>query len=178
MKPHVYIFRGAPASGKGAIVPEIAKLLSKPVALIEQDKLRWGFHLIGRAVGEIGPEEHRFAYENTRLLYERYLKAGVYNIILEGLFTWDDEYSPEGSAKELLELAKQHGFETTSIVLTADKEDLLRRNSTRTYSVPAKEFEKLYNGVQQKFDTNEIIIDTTNESSDATIAKLKSLLSL
>lgn len=178
MKPHVYIFRGAPASGKGEIVPEIAKMLPKPVALIEQDKLRWGFHLIGRSADEIESSEHRFAYENTRLLYERYLEAGIYNIVLEGLFTWDDEQSNEGSAKELLDLAKQHGLEATSIVLTADKEELLRRNNMRPYSVPAEEFETLYNSVYQKQDGSEIIIDSTSNSIEETIAKLKLLLAL
>jgi predicted kinase len=178
MKPHVYIFRGAPASGKGTIAPEIAKLLPKPVALIEQDKLRWGFHLIGRSVGDIDPKEHRFANENTLLLYGRYLEAGIYNIVLEGLFTWDDEQSSEGSAKELLNLANQHGFEATSIVLIADKEELLRRNDMRSYTVPADEFEALYNSVYQKQDASEIIIDSTSKSFAETVAKLKLLLAL
>ncbi len=52
MKPTVYIFRGAPASGKGTVVPKFCELLPKPVALISQDVLRWGFHRIGRPVGE------------------------------------------------------------------------------------------------------------------------------
>ena len=178
MKPHVYIFRGAPASGKGTIVPEFARLLQKPVALIEQDKLRWGIHLIGRSVGDIGPDEHRFAYENTLLLYERYLETGKYTIVIEGLFTWDDRDASEGSVKELLDLAKKHGFDTTSIVLTADKEELIRRNGARTHVVPAEEFEALYNGVYQKQDTSEIIIDSTNKSLEETIAKLKQFIEI
>lgn len=178
MKPKVYIFRGAPASGKGTIVPEFAKLLSKPVALIEQDKLRWGFHLIGRSVADIDPEEHRFAYENTVLLYERYLATGRYNIVVESLFTWDDELSSEGSVKRLLKLASQHGVEATSIVLTADKEELLERNSKRPYSVPTEEFDTLYDGVHRKLDGREIIVDTTDESPEETLAKLRLLLSL
>lgn len=178
MKPKVYIFRGAPASGKGTVVPEFTKLLSKPVALIEQDKLRWGFHLIGRSIDDINPREHRFAYENMALLYERYLNAEIYNVVVEGLFTWDDAHSNEGGVKQLLDLASQYGFEATSIVLTADKEELTKRNNERPYSVPTEEFNALYNGVHQKFDASEIIIDTTGESVEKTIAKLRLRLSL
>lgn len=175
MKSKVYIFRGAPASGKGTIAPEFAKLLPQPVALIEQDKFRWGFHLVGRSIGDIEPKEHRFAYENTVSLYERYLEDKTYTIVIEGLFTWDDVHSNEGNAKQLLNIANQHGFEATSIVLTADKEELVKRNSKRPYSVPNEEFEALYNGVYQKIDTSEIVIDTTGESVTETLAKLKSL---
>ncbi|QQS19587.1 AAA family ATPase [Candidatus Saccharibacteria bacterium] len=178
MMQKVLIFRGAPASGKSTIVPEIAKLLTKPVVLIEEDKFRWGFHIIGRSVSEVGSDEHRFAYENTRMLYERYLEVGMYSIVLEGLFTWNNKSSPEGSAKELVDLAEQHGFEAISIVLTAEKEELRRRNTMREYTVPAKEFEELYNGVHQELNSSEIIIDTTNESTEETIARLKLLLSL
>lgn len=178
MKPRVYIFRGAPASGKGTVVPKFAKLLPKPVAIIEQDKLRWGFHLIGRSVGDINTEEHRFAYENTVLLYERYLESGRYNIVVEGLFTWDDEQSSEGNMKQLLDLASQHGLEATSIVLTADREELLGRNRKRQYSVPGEEFDALYDGVYNKLDASEVVVDTTGEYPEETLAKLRLLLSL
>ncbi len=61
MKPIVYIFRGAPATGKDTVIPEFCKLLPKPVALISQDVLRWGFHLIGRTVSEVTDDEHILA---------------------------------------------------------------------------------------------------------------------
>jgi predicted kinase len=176
MKPHVYIFRGAPASGKGALVPEFAKSLPKPVVLIELDKLRWGFHLIGRSVDDITSEEHRMAYENTILLYERYLKSGKYTIVVEGLFTWNNEQSNEGSATQLLKLASENGFGASSIVLTADKNELTRRNNERPYSVPKGEFETLYDGVYGTVDHSEIVIDSTGESLEETIVKLKRIL--
>jgi len=177
MKPKVYIFRGAPASGKGTIVPKFAKLLPKPVVLIEQDKLRWGFHLIGRNISDVTPEEHRMAYENTVLLYERYLKSGKYTVVLEGLFTWSDKNSNEGNAKELLELAAKNGFEAISIVLTAEKQQLLERNNNREHSVPPGEFEELYHGVYDEIDEKEIVIDSTMKSINETLAELKNRLS-
>ena len=176
MKPKVYIFRGAPASGKGTVVPEFAKLLPKPVALIEQDKLRWGFHLIGRSVSEVTPDEHRMAYENTVLLYERYLKSGKYTVVVEGLFTWDDEMSNEGNVKQLLDLAIINGFDAVSVVLTADKEHLLERNANREYSVPDDEFEKLYQAIYDKIDANEIVVDSTDKTVAETLAILKNEL--
>lgn len=177
MKPHVYVFRGAPASGKGSIASEFATLLPKPVALIEQDKLRWGIHLIGRSVEEITPEEHRMAYENTLLLYERYLKSGKYTIVVEGLFTWDASRSDQGSAKEFLELARENGFEAISIVLTADKEVLMKRNIERpSYTTPEEEFNNLYEGVYGTIDENEVVIDSTSDTQVETIAKLRHLI--
>jgi predicted kinase len=164
MKPTVYIFRGAAASGKGTLVPVLAEQLPKPVALIEQDKLRWGFHLIGREIPDISEEEHRMAYENTRLLYEQYLKKGNYTIVLEGLFTWDDTESSLGNAKELLALAKQYGFEAKSLVLAAKKEVLWQRNIAREYSVPEAEFEELFKRVYETVDDSEILIDTSDST--------------
>lgn len=172
MKPKVYIFRGAPASGKGTVVPEFAKLLPKPVTLIEQDTLRWGFHLIGRGIEEITSEEHKMAYENTVILYERYLKNGKYTIVLEGLFTWDNELSSEGSAKQLLSLAREYNFEAVSIFLKANKNELRERNKRRAYTVPDEEFEMLYNGVYGKVDSSEIVLDSTDKSPEETIKEL------
>jgi predicted kinase len=178
MKPHIYIFRGAPASGKGTIVPEFAKLLPKPVALIEQDKLRWGIHLIGRSIQEITAEEHRMAYENTLFLYERYLKSGKYTIVVEGLFTWDNDQSDQGAAKRFLELARENGFDTTSIVLAADKDILMKRNLERpSYTTPGEEFENLYDGVYGTIDESEVVIDSTNDTQEETVAKLQLLIS-
>jgi predicted kinase len=177
MKPHVYIFRGAPASGKGTIAAEFAKLLPKPVALIEQDKLRWGIHLIGRSVQDVKSEEHRMAFENTLFLYERYLKSGKYSIVVEGLFTWNNEGSDQGSAVKFLELAKENGFEATSIVLRADKATLHNRNLQRkSYTTPEDEFNMLYDGVYATIDDSELVVDSTNDSSEETINKLRQLI--
>lgn len=177
-KPKVYIFRGAPASGKGTLVPEFAKTLPKPVALIEQDKLRWGIHLIGREVTDITSEEHRMAYENTLALYERYLKVGRYTIVVEGLFTWDNEQSDQGAAKTFLELARANGFEATSIVLAAEKAVLARRNVERqSYTTPPEEFDALYESIYSTIDSSELVIDSTNETSEQTLARLMQFIS-
>lgn len=176
MKPRVYIIRGAPASGKGTLASEFAKLLPMPVALIEQDKLRWGFHLIGRTVADITKDEHELANQNTTLLYEQYLKAGKYNIVVEGLFTWDNQDSSEGNVSELIGLAQKYGFGCTSIVLRADKAELLRRNAARKYTVPMNEFNELYNGVYSKIDLSEIVVDSTNQTPEATLGSLKKLI--
>jgi len=178
VKPHVYIFRGAPASGKGSITPKFCNLLPQPVALVEQDQFRWGLHLIGRNIPDIQEEEHMLAYRNTVLIYEQYLKTGKYAIVVEGLFTWDDKTSSQGNAKELIELAKQYGFPCKSIVLRADKEELLKRNAARSYSVPLLEFEKLYDNIYSVVDEDELVIDSTGQSLDATLQLLKAKLGL
>ncbi len=172
----VYIFRGAPATGKGTLVPEFCKLLPKPVALIEQDAFRWGFHLVGRQVSEVSDGEHLFAYNNMTLVYEQYLQNGDYTIVLEGLFTWDDTSSSLGNAKQLLDIAYTHGFDTKSIVLRADKEELLKRNDERQYSVPADEFDMLYDNIYRIVDSSEIVIDSTGQAVDETLSALRQLI--
>lgn len=174
MKPHVYIVRGAPASGKGTVMPEFARLLPKPVALIEQDKLRWGIHLIGRSAEEVTSEEHRMAYENTLFLYERYLKSGSYTIVVEGLFTWNDMDSDQGAALKFIELAHENGFEVTPIVLKADKQTLIHRNIQRhSHTTPDDEFNVIYNGVYGIIDDSELVIDSTHDTVNDTIDKLR-----
>jgi predicted kinase len=173
LKPCVYIFRGAPASGKGTIVSEFCKVLPQPVALIEQDKFRWGVHLIGRNVPDVKDQEHALAHRNTVLIYEQYLRDGQYNIVLEGLFTWDNATSSQGNVRELIELAKRYGYPCQSIVLKADKAELLRRNAKRQYSVPQDEFDTLYANVYNRVDSSELVIDSTNQKVDETLRRLK-----
>ena len=173
MKPPIYIFRGSPASGKGTLVPEFCKLLDSPVALIEQDTFRWGFHLIGRNVPDVQDEEHMFAHKNTLMLYEQYAKNDQYTVVIEGLFTWDNAASSQGAAAELMAIAKKYDRPYKSIVLTADKEELLRRNATRPYSVPNDEFETLYKNIYQKIDASEIVIDSSGKDTQQTLQDLQ-----
>ncbi len=174
--PHVYIFRGAAASGKSTLAPKFAELLPQPVALIEQDQFRWGLHLLGRGVPDVQDDEHMFAYRNTVLIYEQYLKANHYNIVVEGLFTWGDTASSQGNARELMELARQYGLPCNSVVLKADKDELLRRNATRAYSVPAAEFERLYDNIYHTTDSAELVIDSTGQDTEATLRLLRAKL--
>jgi len=172
----VYIFRGAPATGKGTIAPMFTRLLPMPAALIEQDMFRWGFHLIGRQVPDVTESEHLFAYNNMVLLFEQYLKNGSYDLVVEGLFTWDNADSSQGNAKQLLDMAQANDFNIKSIVLKADKEELLKRNSERQYSVPHDEFEVLYNNIYQTIDPSETVIDSTGQSPEETLETLKGLI--
>ncbi|HET9850085.1 MAG TPA: AAA family ATPase [Candidatus Saccharimonadales bacterium] len=172
MEPKVYIFRGAPASGKGTVVPPFARQLPKPITLIEQDKLRWGLHLIGRNIEDVTEEEHYFAFRNTLLLYEEYLKVRKYNIVLEGLFTWDDVVASQGNCKDLIGLAGLYNVPWKSIVLIAEKEELLRRNAARPYATPPEEFETLYNNIYSKIDPQEIVIDSSGKTPEQTLAEL------
>lgn len=176
MEPTVYIFRGAPATGKGTVIPKFCELLPRPVAFISQDVLRWGFHLIGRKVSEVTDNEHVLANKNTELLYEQYLADGHYTIVIEGLYTWNDEVSSQGSAKKLVELAKGYGFNVKSIVLKADKEVLLSRNKARDYVVPLDEFNMLYSKVYDTIDASEIVINSTGQTADETLASLKLII--
>jgi len=172
----VYIVRGAPASGKGTLVPEFAKLLQTPVAHIDQDVFRWNFHLVGRQVSDVSDAEHMFAYQSMVALYERYLQNGSYTLVLEGLFTWDNVSSSQGNVKELLTLANQYGFATKSIVLRADKNELLQRNAARAYAVPADEFELLYDAIYTVVDSSETVIDSTGQTVEETLAGLRRLI--
>jgi predicted kinase len=172
MRPTVFIFRGAPSSGKGTLVPMFAKRLPMPVALIEQDKLRWGFHLIGRDVKDITEEEHRFAFKNTLLIYEAYLESGDYNIVLEGLFTWDDTSASQGNCMQLIELAEQYNFSYKVILLKAEKKELLQRNAKREYSVPLEEFNMLYDKIYFKIGPEEIQIDSTGRSIEQVLSDI------
>ena len=176
MKPTVYIFRGAPATGKGTVIPKFCEQLPKPVAFISQDVLRWDFHLIGRKVSEVTDDEHVFANKNTEMLYEQYLKDGRYTIVIEGIYTWDDETSSQGSAKRLAQLARSYGFNVKNIVLEADKEELLARNAARGYVVPMDEFSMLYDNVYRTIDGSEIVINSTSQTPDETIASLKPVI--
>ncbi len=177
MMKSVYTFRGAPATGKGTLAPRFSKLLPKPVALIEQDTFRWGFHLIGRTVPEVSDSEHLFAYNNMVLMYEQYLRNGDYDIVLEGLFTWDDIISSQGNAKQLLDMAHNFGFNTKSIVLKADKQELLTRNGEREYSVPADEFNMLYDNIYRVVDTREVVVESTGQTIEQTLNVFKVIIS-
>lgn len=171
----VYIFRGAPAAGKGTVVPKFCELLPQPVVLISQAVLRWDFHSIGRKISDIDDTEHELANRNTEMLYEQYLKDGRYNIVLEGSFTWDDERSIQGNVKKLLELAHYYGFNARNVVLKADKKELLKRNVKRPYAVPVDVFEMLYK-VYEDIDSSEIVIDSTSQSPKETLEVLKQLI--
>jgi predicted kinase len=177
MKPRVLIFRGAPASGKGTIAQKLCAQLSKPVALIEQDKFRWDIHVIGRKVSDVGLDEHAFAHRNMALVYEQYLKSGQYTIVLEGVFTWGDVAPDQGDVRPLIALAEQYGFACQSIVLKASKQTLLDRNAKRPYSVPHEEFDVLYKNIYRTIDDSEIVIDSTGQDSNETVQSLKAFLS-
>jgi predicted kinase len=138
--------------------------------------VRWGFHLIGRSVPEVTDNEHVFANKNTELLYEQYLKEGTYTVVIEGLFTWDNGASSQGSAKKLVELAKKYGFAAKSIVLKADKDTLLARNAAREYTVPLDEFTMLYDNVYDTIDDSEIVVDSTNQTPEETLAMLRAII--
>lgn len=171
----VYIFRGAPATGKGTVVPKFCELLPQPAVLISQDVLRWDFHSLGRKLSDIDDSEHELANRNTEMLYEQYLKDGRYTIVLEGSFTWDDERSIQGSVKKLLGLAHQYGFNTRNVILKADKEELLKRNAERSYAVSIVVFEMLYK-VYEDIGPGEVVIDSTGQRPEETLKELIRLI--
>lgn len=173
MEYKVYIFRGSPLSGKSTLAPAFSSLLPKPVAGIRHDMLRWDIHRLDRHFTEVSSEEHRFAFENLVMLFEQYLKKGTYNIVIEGLFTWNNPESDQGDVKTLIELAERYNMSCKSIVLKADKEKLLERNAARPQQVPDDEFNTLHDNIYGTIDPSEIVIDTTNEDVDETLSRLK-----
>jgi predicted kinase len=175
MKPTVYTFRGAPASGKDTLTHIFCELLPKPVALISQDVLRFDFHGIGRDVMDIDASEHVFANENAELLYERYLKDGRYTIVFEGSMSWDDNDASHNNVMRLIELATQYGFTVKSIILKASMQELLKRNAERSYAVPHDKFAELYE-IYKDIDPSEIIIDSTGQTPEETLTTLKKII--
>ncbi len=170
-----YIFRGAPASGKGTIVTAFAKSLEGKVARLDHDVFRWGFHLIGREVPDVNQDEHKRAFRNLLAVLEEYCKQGDYTMVVDGLFTWDDESSNQGSIKTIVEVLNRYGFVYKSIVITADKTVLEERNSQRSYVVMPIDFERLYKGVMSKIDPSEVVIDSTNQTPEQTLIEVKRL---
>ena len=96
--------------------------------------------------------------------------------MVEGLFTWDDTTSSEGSALALCELAERYKFQVKNIVLKADKEVMWQRNSLRQHVVPRSEFDSLYTGVYRTIDPSELVIDSTDLSVQDTLKKITEAL--
>ena len=169
----VYLFRGSPLTGKTTLAPAFARLLPKPVAGIRHDMLRWDIPQMDRHFTAVPLQEHRFAFENLRVLFEQYLKHGAYKIVIEGLFTWDDPESDQGDVKTLIELAERYGASCKSIVLKATRAQLLTRNAKRSQQVPIDELDTLHRNVYRTIDTSELVVDTTVMSVDETLALLQ-----
>lgn len=135
--------------------------------------LRWGIHLGPRHFTEVSPREHRFAFENLKVLLEQYLKNGQYTIVIEGLFTYGDDESDQGDVVSLRRLAGMFGYECKSIVLKADRAVLDARNAERQQPVPSDEFDTLFSNVYEYIDESEIVVDTTDKSVEDTLEELK-----
>jgi len=172
----MYVFRGSPAAGKSTLVPQFCELLPSPVALIGHDTLRWGFHKVHRAYAEVGDHEHLFAFNNLLVLLDQYLQKEEYTVAVEGLFTWNDYESSQGNMQQIMDVAAACGKTCVSIVLKADREELERRNAERSYSVPDDEFDALYTNVYKQIGAEEIIINTTGEKPEESLARLHSMV--
>jgi predicted kinase len=170
-----FIFRGAPASGKGTITKEFLKLIPGKVAFLELDTFRWEFHAVNQDVIAITNDDHQMAYKNYLSVLENYLKDGSYTIVTEGLFSWNTA-SPHGNVQDIISLCKQYGYEYQSIVLSADQEILWERNLAREYVVPEEEFGALYSHVMEEVDASELTIDVEKNSVSESVGILQSLL--
>lgn len=169
---NIFIFRGSPASGKGTITKEFAKLLPDKVALLELDTFRWGIHLINRTVADVTSQEHELAYRNYLSVLENYLRDGSYTIVTEGLFSWSTP-SAHGNMQDILTLGEEYGFQCTPILLFADYEVLWERNLKREYPVPQDEFNQLHQHVMQEQSEDEIKINVGSLSIDKSLELLK-----
>jgi hypothetical protein len=163
-----YIFRGPPASGKNTILKPFVRSLSNPAALLELDVFRWDFHFWNLRVEDITEEYHHFAYHNFLRMVEEYARFGKFDLVLEGLFSWNIP-SSQGAVSEILPLLQRNGYSVTSILLTAEKETLWYRNQRREYVVPRAEFDLLYRHVMETVDPSEVVIDSTDQKIDQMI---------
>jgi tRNA uridine 5-carbamoylmethylation protein Kti12 len=170
-----YVFRGPPGSGKGTLTKEIIKLLPPKVALLELDYFRWGPHFVNREVRDVSEDEHLFAYHNFLLMLESYCQNGNYDLVIEGLFTWDKE-NPNGNVQEIVSILKKYDFKYELFLLSADKETLWERNQKRKHVVPLSEFETLFTTVTETIGDSEIIIDVGSLTIEDSINLIKQKL--
>jgi predicted kinase len=167
----IFILRGSPSSGKGAVAKEFMKRISGKVAYLEEDAFRWGFHLVNRTVSDISDAEHLFAYKNYLSVLENYLENGTYTIVTEGLFSWKT-HGPHGCMQDILKLCQKYNFNTYPVLLYGDYETLWERNCKREYSVPEEEFKMLYSYVNSEQSPDEIKIDVSINNIDSSVAIL------
>lgn len=171
----IFIFRGSPSSGKGTITKEFMKQVPGRVAYLEEDKFRWGFHLMNRSVSDISEEEHELAYKNYLSVLENYLSNGTYTIVTEGLFSWSQK-GPHGCMQDILQLCKKYDFATYPVLLYGDYATLWERNNKREYAVPEEEFKMLYDYVMNEQSDDEIKIDVGIRPVEITVAELVTYL--
>ena len=169
MQKTVYIFRGAPASGKTTLTRLLARRLPKPVATLEQDYFRWGIHNFSKPKSKVLHKEHLLADRNLIKIFREYLKDGSYTIIIDGPFTWDTDELGYINSRKLINVAKAYGYKCINIVLKADRKELIKRNNARKYTVPIKIFNEMYDVLYKKIDKSEIIFDTTDKTKTQSI---------
>jgi len=169
MRKTVYIFRGAPASGKTTLSRSLARKLPKPVATLEQDYFRWGIHNFSKPKSKVLHGEHILADRNLISIFRGYLKDGNYTIILDGPFTWDTDELGYINSRKLIDIANSYGYKCINIILKADAKELIKRNAKRKYAVPIKVFNEMYDVLYKKIDKSEIIFDTTNKTKTQSI---------
>ena len=123
-------------------------------------------------MADVQAEEHVLAQRNLVAVYQNYLRAARYTIVLEGLFTWDDPHSPQGNMRELVAMAERYGYSWRSVVLRASQMTLRRRNDARDYSVPRPEFDSLYQAAYRTIGQEELVIDSENQQPGETLAEI------
>lgn len=176
MQKTVYIFRGAPASGKTTLTRLLAKKLPKPIAILEQDYFRWGIHNFNKSKAKVLHNEHLLADKNFLSVFEQYLQDSRYTIIIDGSFTWDTNELGYIDSKKLINIANRYGFKCVNVLLKAERKILNKRNARRKYTVPAKVFDDMYDTLYKKIDNSEKIFDTTHLTKRQTLDLLVSNL--
>lgn len=172
MNKQAYIFRGSPASGKGTLTELLIKEFKAKTALLELDTFRWGFHYNNRKIEDVSNEEHAFAYQNLLLLLENYCRNGQYNLVIEGLFSWNIN-CPHGNVQGLVKILKRYNFKFKIFLLSADFDELWNRNLKREYSVPKGEFSELYDFVMGEIRPEEVVIDVSDKNPKETLEKIR-----
>jgi len=172
-----YIFRGSSSSGKTTITKKFLKQLPQKVVFLELDNFRYGFHVENRKALDVAEEEHFFAYKNFLLMLESYCQNGTYDLVIEGVTTWDTE-NPYGNMQDVLPLLKKYNYDYTLFLLMADRETLWQRNTKRNYVVSREDFDRLYDAVMNKVGGEEIKVDVSKMTLDETIAYIHSQIGL
>lgn len=143
--------------------------------MLIQDTFRWEIHRGSRPVESVAADEHHFAFGNLLKLISSYGENGEYDLLIDGVFTWNDTRSVQGNVGQIVDTLEPYKFDCSSVVLTAAKGILQDRNRARSYTVPPAEFDALYEGAYATVDASEFIVDTTHLTEAESMAQLRAL---
>lgn len=164
MSKFVVVVNGPSSIGKSTVGKELAKIISKKVAFVERDVLRW--FVVNYSVK--AQKEFDLANKNLCCIVDNFLANG-YNVIISGVFDKKEHLT------DLCEVSKKNDAKFLFITLDAPLGVVMKRYSLRGRIIPfgRKRVKYLYNLCKKQKEKG-IIVDATLPISKSvrTIQKL------